>query len=384
MKNRDEKMENELKKILGYIFILTVLLLLILNFFKKDIEFSFSENRILEKRPKITMDSIINGRFMTKYEKYQTDQFVFRDKWVKLKTITERVFGKTKSNGVYLGKNGYLLEDISVPKEGFEKNLKAINSFTLKYSNLNNYMIIVPNASNILYEYLPAFAPVVDQNKQMNEIKKSLEGSLNYIDITDTMKEHKNEYLYYRTDHHWTTKGAYYSFLEAAKHMKLETINEYKEYPVTNQFEGTLLSKSGYDTKKDTISIFLNESEEKENIIVKYVEEKQVSTSVYKSDNLKEKDKYTIFFDGNHPIVEIKTLSKYQRKLLVFKDSFANCFVPFLTPYFREIVMIDPRYYYGNLKELMDSKQFTDVLFLYNANTFFEDNSLYSVLEDAL
>ena len=76
----------------------------------------------------------------------------------------------------------------------------------------------------------------------------------------------------------------------------------------------------------------------------------------------------------------IRTESANDRRLLLIKDSYANCFVPFLTPYYREIVMVDPRYYYGDIEELIGEKQISDVLFLYNANTFFGDNSLHDVL----
>ena len=70
------------------------------------------------------------------------------------------------------------------------------------------------------------------------------------------------------------------------------------------------------------------------------------------------------------------------RVLLMFKDSYANCFIPFLTPYFKEIVVVDPRYYYEDVQELIEAEEVTDVLYLYNANTFFTDNSLTYVLSE--
>lgn len=115
--------------------------------------------------------------------------------------------------------------------------------------------------------------------------------------------------------------------------------------------------------------------------MVEYVEQMEKKASVYDSEMLDNNDKYAVFFGGNYPMIKIKTTNREGRNLLVIKDSYANCFVPFLIPHYKEITMIDPRYYYEDVnKEIADS-DIQDVLFLYNANTFFEDNSLSSIFE---
>ena len=112
------------------------------------------------------------------------------------------------------------------------------------------------------------------------------------------------------------------------------------------------------------------------------MEEQKKSASLYASEKLKGRDKYGVFLDGNHPIVKIRTMADSDRTLLLLKDSYANCFVPFLTSSFREIVLVDPRYYYGNIEELLLEQNFTDILILYNLNTFLQDDVLHFVLED--
>jgi len=102
--------------------------------------------------------------------------------------------------------------------------------------------------------------------------------------------------------------------------------------------------------------------------------------SFYNLDALKSKDHYTVFFGGNHPRVDITTTADTGRCLLLLKDSYANCFVPFLYPYFDHITMVDPRYYYDNLENIISSEAVTDVLFLYNLDTFLSDTSLADVL----
>ena len=111
-----------------------------------------------------------------------------------------------------------------------------------------------------------------------------------------------------------------------------------------------------------------------------YVDEQVKTTSLYQSDKLKTRDKYAVFLGGNNALIDIKTMSQEQGRILVIKDSYANSFVPFLTPYFREIVMLDPRYYTGNIQDVMETYHITSVLFLYNGNTFFQDNNINGVL----
>ena len=137
---------------------------------------------------------------------------------------------------------------------------------------------------------------------------------------------------------------------------------------------------SGYErSRRENSDIYLPEKNDTE-VVVNYVEEKEKSASMYSSEKLEEKDKYGMFLNGNHALVDIKTTSGKNRRLLILKDSYANCFVPFLTPYYREIVLVDPRYYYGDLDDLIEEDRITDVLFLYNGNTFFTDNNLSGVL----
>ena len=142
-----------------------------------------------------------------------------------------------------------------------------------------------------------------------------------------------------------------------------------------------MASTSGYGaSRKDAVEIFVPNNTDVE-YVVEYVEEREKKPTVYDSEMLEGNDKYTVFFGGNHPIIDINTTNQQGRRLLVVKDSYANCFIPFLIPYYREIVIVDPRYYYDNVNQEIADSNIDDVLFLYNANTFFEDNSLSSVFE---
>ena len=97
-------------------------------------------------------------------------------------------------------------------------------------------------------------------------------------------------------------------------------------------------------------------------------------------ENLDKKDAYTVFGGTNHSLFSISTPVRKNRNLLVIKDSYANCFIPFLTQDYRTITVVDPRYYYENIATVIKANDIDEVLFLYNANTFFSDNYMRMML----
>ena len=375
------------RKLAALLFLMMLGIICLFNLVSGDKEYSEKENRMLQQRPQFTLAGIESGRLMEQYESYLSDQFVGRNFWVSLKTRIDLLAGKRESNGVFKGKNHYLLEDIASPdQEQMAQNIEAIESFENKYQDIPMYMMLVPNAANIESGKLPGFAVTEDQNQIFRNIQKELGDYINWVDVTKTLKKHKSEDIYYHTDHHWTTLGAFYAFQELASSMKLDTskVSEWKSYAVTSEFNGTLSATSGYETGyEEPIYIYAPENiEDAPEVVVNYVNEKKKTATLYDSSKLEEKDKYAMFLGGNYPMIDIRTTADTTDRLLLIKDSYANCLVPFLVPYYREIIIIDPRYYYGDITEVMESNKITSVLFLYNGNTFVEDNSINGVLEN--
>lgn len=365
---------------MGITLFLLLLLVFIVNIFTPNRSFSEKENRVLSNRPEINISQIASGRFSSKYETYVNDQFVLRDFWVTLKASCDRLMGKVEENGVYLGKDGYLLEAFHAPtQQKLDSTLNAMTSFAAAHPDLKQYAMIVPNAVSILQDKLPAAAPQESQDPYLDQVKSTLENAgITYINVRDTLNKHKEERIYYRTDHHWTTQGAYYAYLAAADTLDIDTSSiAYEKVPVSATFQGTLSAKSGFrSNKKEEIDVFLPKGDDAPSHVVNYVDEQKKSASFYAVEQLKGRDKYALFFNSNHAQVKINTPIEENRTLLVLKDSYANCFVPFLAPYYRTIIMIDPRYYYGSLEELIKAENIQEVLYLYNANTFFADTSL--------
>ena len=378
-KDRQRKVQ---EKLVGIIFILTLFLFLIINVIVPDREKSVQENRMLATKPKFRLSSLISGDYDEKFEAYMDDQFVGRDMWRKLKVTVDRIGGSRLENGVYIGTNGQLLEQIEVADENhLAANIKAIKSFSESQSKIPVRMMLVPDAANVLNHSLPALAKPEDQTQMFNMVRKDLGDSVEWIDVSTELNKHKTEKIYYKTDHHWTTLGAFYAFQAAAPSLGIEgdLSGNYVSYAVSDSFNGMLASKSGVNLgEKEQIDIYVP-TEEDTDLIVDYVDEGKRSTSLYDSSKLKEKDQYTVFLGGNSSLLDIRTVSTSTKRLLLVKDSFANSFIPFLTPYYREIVVVDPRYYSGTINDLMDSYRISEVLFLYSGNTFFKDNNISGV-----
>ena len=378
-KDRQRKVQ---EKLVGIIFILTLFLFLIINVIVPDREKSVQENRMLATKPKFRLSSLISGDYDEKFEAYMDDQFVGRDMWRKLKVAVDRIGGSRLENGVYIGTNGQLLEQIEVADENhLAANIKAIKSFSESQSKIPVRMMLVPDAANVLNHSLPALAKPEDQTQMFSMVRKDLGDSVEWIDVSTELNKHKTEKIYYKTDHHWTTLGAFYAFQAAAPSLGIDgdLSGKYVSYTVSDSFNGMLASKSGVNLgEKEQIDIYVP-TEEDTDLIVDYVDEGKRSTSLYDSSKLKEKDQYTVFLGGNSSILDIRTVSTSTKRLLLVKDSFANSFIPFLTPYYREIVVVDPRYYSGTINDLMDSYRISEVLFLYSGNTFFKDNNISGV-----
>ena len=365
---------------LGLLFFLLLIIVLVSSIILPDTGFSEKENRILASRPALKLDQLVSGGYEKQFETYENDQFPLRDMWITLKATTDRLMGKVEENGVYLGKNGYLMEAFNAPTQTqYDATVNAMTAFAQKHSDLKQYALIAPNSVNILKSNLPAFAPADDQNPWIDNLKDSLTSAgVAFIDIRDTFTDHKTEDLYYHTDHHWTTLGAYYAYLQAAAVMGIDTSSDsYDKAPVSQTFKGTLSAKSGFRSgETDELDVFLPNGDNTLSSVVNYVDEQKKSASFYDTSKLNTRDKYALFFGGNHAQIKISTPTESNNTLLVLKDSYANSFVPFLAQHYRKIIMIDPRYYYGDLEQLLQVENVQEVLYLYNANTFFADTSL--------
>lgn len=367
--------QDSYKPILGILLLIYIGGVVMLNMVSTDKVFSEAENRRLEQAPTFSTSQVMDGRFTTDYEKYVSDQFPLRDFWVGVKSKSEKALGKKENNGVYLARDGYLMEKFEKPEENHLKS--KVDEINLNFSNMPNvdaFFVLVPNSVKVLEDKLPPYAPAADELIYINKVKESLDDNINFIDIYDTLYAHKDEYIYYKTDHHWTTKGAYLAYEKLVKDMGIEPHGEdyFHIKKVTDSFYGSLYSKSGFrNIDPDIIELYIPKKEEISK--VEFIEEGKVSDSIYNMESLDKKDKYTVFLGGNHPLIKINTNIDNGKKLLIIKDSYANSFISFLTGHFSEIYVVDPRYYDKDLKTLVEDNKIDNLLIMYNVKTFLND-----------
>ena len=380
---RRKKPANALGRFPLYLFVFLTAVFFLLNVFTPDKERSDSENRLLQQRPSFSVAALADGSFFEDLQNWYADQFYNRDGWIARNLAGQRLLGRHESGGVWLGDDGYLF---AKPEEMNETLIAAktdaMRRFAAAYPDIAMHAAIVPSSALILADRLPDNAPCPDQLSALGAVSSAVSGAVDTVDMTAALAPHAEEYIYYKTDHHWTSLGAYYAFAEMLQPLGIGNPCSYQVYTVATDFEGTLSSESGSHKSRDTVDIYVP-TDTDVLFYVNYPDAGEKSRSMYKSACLEEKDKYTVFFGGNHPLVEIATTCNNDRCLLVFKDSYANCFMQFLTPYFEKILMVDPRYYYDDLRLLISSENVTDVLYLYSADTFMTDTSLTDVLVSA-
>lgn len=347
-----------------------------------DKEFSESENRVLEKLPTFSWEALKDGRFTKKFEKYIQDQFPFKDRLVALKSDMERLRLKGENNGVYFGEDNRLLEKFEKPNELLDKNIDAINSFIKKMDNINSYVMVVPTATKIYEDKLPKYAVNYDQIQVINSLEEKIKGGT-VVNVYDELVNKKDEYIYFKTDHHWTMRGAYYAYKSLANEMEFEALelDEFEAKIVTNDFKGTFYSKANnIHLPADSIEVFETKKEKEYEIYYDMGTEEH--NEMFEWSHLEKKDKYSLFLDGNHALVDIKTNVNNGKRLVVIKDSYAHSFIPFLSNHYEEIKVIDLRYFNMDIYKYIKEIGAYEVLFLYNVKTFVEDPNIKNIYRE--
>ena len=349
-----------------------------------DIEFSPNENRYLQLRPAFSWRSLMDGDFTKKEEDHAADQIPLRDFWISAKSVLQRASGKTDINGIWLGQDGYYFAKVTedtFDRENFEKNVTAVEKFFAAHPDKDCRILLAPPPASVLYDKLPYGAALY------NEIY--FDDHACYDLLADTFGERaimvqealrrtsvQNE-VYYRTDHHWTTMGAYTAYQIWADTTR-NTVSEADDthdislVPVSDSFRGTLYSKALLpDSAYDTVYV----PSPLPNVTMEA--DGETYHSLLFMDRVEQKDVYEVFLGGNYAKAVIDTGAHTGRTLLLVKDSFANCFVPFLTQDYDTITMVDLRYCRENMKTLAEES--SDILVLYELTNFAGDGNLFKL-----
>ncbi len=367
-------MPKRANRILIWLFCLFIGGFFLMDLFLPDKSFSEMENRSLQTLPKFTLSSLFGGTYATRFESYCSDQFALRDNWIELKAKIELLQGKSQNKGVFLCENDRLIEPYEAPAS--EQVTKASTVFNaLGDADIPVTLAIIPTSSEIYAELLPNGAENDSQSAVIQSVYDLSE--LQTVDLLSCLSEHSGEDIYYRTDHHWTTLGAWYAANALRTAWGLSEISEDMLTPrtISEEFCGTLYSSSGFFwVTPDTMQTLTDVPES--SCVHRYeTNGTEEMLPVYNYEKLKIKDKYSFFLGGNIPLAVVDTGTENSASLLILRDSYSDSLVPFLMDSFSEVHLLDLRYYTGSVRDYIDEQNIGRVLILFGADNFYTDTS---------
>ena len=359
-----------------FVFSILVILFTVIDIINSPNEFSELENRKLSQMPILSLKSYIDTSFSSDYEKYINDQFFLRGNWIDLKSRIEYLLGKRENNDIIFGKENYLFKKFTTfNDEMLKNNLNSIITFTNNYNKEVDFFII-PNSYAIYDELTPRYLPLVDQLSLINSINSYLSlksnDHINTINVAEELLKNKDDYIYYKTDHHWTSYGAYLAYLAYMDYLGLEIVDINNLEKITiNNFLGTYYNRSKYfKADSDFITYY--------NILGLHIEiDGKEQLSLMDLDKFNGSDKYSAFLWGNNGLTKVinENISEERKgsSILIFKDSYANSFIQFLSYNYEIIDIIDLRYFKESIRNFMKDKDYNEILIMYSFNNLSSD-----------
>lgn len=366
----------------AFVFLIFIFGMAVWFLFNPKSDYSSSEKRYLQQFPEVSVDKVLDGTFGTEFESYFADQFPARSFWVGLNAYYSLDTGNNGANGVYNCGNGYLINKPVSTDNKLEKNVNAI----VKFKNTIDVPVTVmfaPSTGYVADDVLPAVHDKYNDDMYFEQISSTL--STNGISFVDLRKTFKDAYasgnqLYYKTDHHWTTLGAYTAYEKLCEQLNITPApKERFDIKTYGGFYGTTYSTSGFwFTQPDSIQIWDNPENTERNIKVKISEGTNTDEfgSMYFYDHLEEDDKYPVFIDGNHALTEITNSNAKGGTILLVKDSFSHSLAPFLAESYSKIILVDMRYYKMSVSQIVEQEKPEQVVFLYGIDNIATDTDL--------
>ena len=338
-----------------------------------DRYYSEREKRTLTQKPQFTIADFISGKFSDELEQYLTDQVPLRDDWVTLKTYIELAVGKRESGGVYIGKDKYLMDKFtSYSKKQLAANAAALADLQkeLAAEGISMDTILVPVAAQVLTDKLPAYAPTADYAAILQVLT---DAGVDTVDVMSALNAHSDENIYYRTDHHWTSLGAYYAY--CAWRGVEPNADEWTQEILCTNFRGTTWNKVPLPTvPAEAITAWYKH----EYRAVSYNGGEYETNSIYKRKYLSGSDQYAVFLNSNQAQTVIQSNGKSGRLLLI-KDSYGNTFSQFPVEDYAEVHVLDLRFFKGDVTEYATENGITDALALYGVQNFVKDTNLKGI-----
>lgn len=387
-------------KIIIFIVAMAIFFVIGLAFFLRP-TISDTEKRELTKFPEFTMESFLSGEWTSQVSLWFADTYPLREGMIEANQSIEGIYG-IKDEQVIIGGvadeipggneeivfkpiddgkgelgdglyvNGDTAYELYYFKEQPSNNyVYVINDFAEQIGNRANvYDMIVPK------HYQISFSTEVMQKTGASDCNEAIEymygrlaDNVTPVRIIPELIKHNNEYLYFRTDHHWTARGAYYAYVEFCRQKGI-TPTPLSDYSKTGKAEGFLGSLYYSDKNKNPAAM-----EKNPDYIESFVPNGTNRLDVYNADgtyydwfaivNTKATQYSTCFISGDRALIEIHNDQIDDgSSIVVIKESFGNAFVPFLVDSYEYVYVIDYRHWNGILSDFVIEKGIDDVLFL--------------------
>ena len=365
------------------LFFALIAVMAVSTIISKKADFSEEENRYLAEAPKLSASSWFSGGYSEGLSEYSREHFVLRNGWISLRTKLERLLGHDEISGVYFS-DGRLFEVAEpVDYDKVDRSVEAINSLGKTLGGKLGVMI-APTSAQIYSDRLPSYTPDQEQRRLINYVYSELGGGIQAIDVYDVLYRERENYIYYRTDHHWTAYGAYIAYSEYMRRLGYNpvTLDKIDIEHADHSFLGSYHSKVLTDeVEPDTVDFYSSGGAEVTSVKITSADGSTTEhEGVYFREYLAKKDKYLSFLGPNAPLVEIDS-NAGGGSVLIIKDSYANCFAPLLAKHFSKVVLADMRYMM-KLSDYVDPSSFDRVLVLYNASNFASDGNLVKLEAD--
>ena len=369
----------KLRFVPAIVFVAFIFTMAILFFALPKASYSPSEKRYLKEAPTFSAETLFSGKFGEDFEKYLSDHTAFRNFWVGLNAYYNLGIGNNGVSGIYHCADGYLVND-PTEDDRLLTNLQTIEDFAAA-SGLDTIVVIAPSTGYICSDILPKVHRQYKDDAYFEQFEKTFK-TARFTDVREAFSDAymAGEQIYYKTDHHWTSAGAYTAYCALSEQLGY-TPKSKDSFKISSYegFYGTTYSSSGFWlTAPDTIEVWDDPADDgKVSVTITEGTESESYDDLFFYNHLEEDDKYPVFLDGNHALTHIvNKAADSKEKLMVIKDSFAHSLTPFLSAHYSEIVMVDMRYYKQSVSELIESENIDQLLFVYSVDNLATDTDI--------
>ena len=333
-----------------------LLLLCAAQVFSPDQEMSLMENRMLTKRPTLTLSAMSRSKWANSFEAFCADQMPLRTQFVTLYTAAEAATGRRNIENIIVGKDGFLFErSVGWSERNVRLNAEALEELS-QATGKRALLLAVPTAASVYPENVPAFAPMADEEAMLAFAGEQAE----VIPLLASMRaaREKGNLLYYRTDHHWTAAGVRVGYLSACEALRL---SPKEDWPLADQsgFLGSFYARCPLPWQKTDVFSY------PETEGLRLIADGQEMDGLVDQGVLRQRDWYASLLYGNHGMIEIINDQVEDGALFVLKDSYANALLPSLARHYHRIQAVDPRYFAGDIVEAVNQNEGDVVLCVY-------------------